>query len=133
MVLARRKHMNAQNQKVAVVTGASRGIGAAVAERLARSGFTVIVNYAESAAPAEALVRKIQQAGGKALTAKADVSSSADVRRLFDAAETAFGGVDVTQAGSTDRYFAPMAGSSDHGNDEREGENHEPTNIAGST
>jgi 3-oxoacyl-[acyl-carrier protein] reductase len=87
--------MNAQNQKVAVVTGASRGIGAAVAERLARTGFTVIVNYAESAAPAEALVRKIQQAGGKALTAKADVSSSADVRRLFDAAETAFGGVDV--------------------------------------
>jgi 3-oxoacyl-[acyl-carrier protein] reductase len=87
--------MNAQTQKVALVTGASRGIGAAVAERLARDGFTVIVNYAESAAPAEALVRKIEQAGGRALAAKADVSSSADVRRLFDAAETAFGGVDV--------------------------------------
>ena len=87
--------MSKQNQKVALVTGASRGIGAAIAQRLARDGFTVIVNYTESAAPAEALVRTIQQAGGQALAAKADVSSPTDVRRLFDAAETAFGGVDV--------------------------------------
>ncbi|MCI0572882.1 MAG: SDR family oxidoreductase [Myxococcaceae bacterium] len=87
--------MNARNQKVALVTGASRGIGAAIAERLGHDGFTVVVNYAASAAPAEALVRKLQQAGGQALAAKADISSSADVRRLFDAAETAFGGVDV--------------------------------------
>jgi 3-oxoacyl-[acyl-carrier protein] reductase len=87
--------MSKQNQQVALVTGASRGIGAAIAQRLARDGFTVIVNYTESAAPAEALVRTIQQAGGQALAAKADVSSPTDVRRLFDAAETAFGGVDV--------------------------------------
>ncbi len=87
--------MNARNQKVALVTGASRGIGAAIAERLGHDGFTVVVNYAASAATAEALVRKLQQAGGQALAAKADISSSADVRRLFDAAETAFGGVDV--------------------------------------
>ncbi|NTX07438.1 SDR family oxidoreductase [Myxococcus sp. CA040A] len=87
--------MNALTPKVALVTGASRGIGAAVARRLAQDGFTVIVNYAESAAPAEALVREIEQAGGKALAAQADVSKSADVRRLFDAAQTAFGGVDV--------------------------------------
>jgi 3-oxoacyl-[acyl-carrier protein] reductase len=87
--------MSKQNQQVALVTGASRGIGAAIAQRLACDGFTVIVNYTESAEPAEALVRKIQQAGGQALAAKADVSSPTDVRRLFDAAETAFGGIDV--------------------------------------
>ena len=87
--------MSKQNQQVALVTGASRGIGAAIAQRLARDGFTVIVNYTESAEPAEALVRTIQQAGGQALAAKADVSNPTDVRRLFDAAETAFGGVDV--------------------------------------
>ena len=87
--------MNKQIQKVALVTGASRGIGAAIAQRLASDSFTVIINYAENAAPAEALVRAIEQAGGHALAAKADVSDAADVRRLFDAAETAFGGVDV--------------------------------------
>ena len=81
--------------KVAIVTGASRGIGAAIAARLAEDGFTVVINYSGSAAPAEALARSIEEKSGKALTAQADVSDAAAVKRMFDAAEAAFGGVDV--------------------------------------
>jgi 3-oxoacyl-[acyl-carrier protein] reductase len=87
--------MTNKTSKVAIVTGASRGIGAAVAERLGQDGFTVIVNYSGDASPAEALARKIEAKGGRALTAKADVSDPVAVRGMFDAAEAAFGGVDV--------------------------------------
>jgi 3-oxoacyl-[acyl-carrier protein] reductase len=105
--------MNKQNNQVAIVTGASRGIGAAIAERLAKDGFTVVVNYAGNAEPAEALARKIEAAGGRALTAQADVSDPAAVRRMFDAAETAFGGVDVLVNNAGVMGLATLADSSD--------------------
>jgi len=87
--------MNTVTNKVALVTGGSRGIGAAVVERLAADGFAVIINFAGNVAEAEALASKIEKAGGRATTAKADVSDPAAVARMFDAADTAFGGIDV--------------------------------------
>ncbi|MDR4896546.1 SDR family oxidoreductase [Yersinia kristensenii] len=87
--------MTNTTQQVAIVTGASRGIGAAIAERLAQDGYTVLINYSRADEEAEALVRKIQQAGGNALSAQGDISDPAAVAQLFAKAETAFGGVDV--------------------------------------
>lgn len=105
--------MNTKTQQVAIVTGASRGIGAAIAERLAADGFTVIVNYSGNQALADELVRKIEQNGGRALSARADVSDAAAVAQLFDRAEQAFGGVDILVNNAGVIALAPIAEMSD--------------------
>jgi 3-oxoacyl-[acyl-carrier protein] reductase len=105
--------MSTQTNKVAIVTGASGGIGTAVAERLAKDGFTVVVNYAGNAASAQGVVARIEAAGGRAVTAKADISDVADVARMFDSAETAFGGINVLINNAGIMNLATIADSSD--------------------
>ncbi|WP_426437330.1 SDR family oxidoreductase [Bradyrhizobium genosp. P] len=105
--------MTNQTNKVALVTGASRGIGAAIAERLARDGFTVVINYPGDAKSAQTVANRIEAAGGRVLTAKADVSDASAVRGMFDAAEAAFGGVDVLVNNAGIMKLAKIADSDD--------------------
>lgn len=83
------------NGKAAIVTGASRGIGRAIALRLAQDGFAVTVNYASRVADADEVVSAIAAAGGRAIAVQGNVADAADCARLFDATEQTFGGVDV--------------------------------------
>ena len=105
--------MSALTGKVAVVTGASRGIGAAVARRLAADGAKVVVNYSRSTEAAEQVVADIVAAGGEAIAVHADVSDRDQVGRLFAAARQAFGRIDilVNNAGVLDA--APLDGMTD--------------------
>src|ERR1700726_693414 len=105
--------MTDKTSRVAIVTGASRGIGAAVAERLAGDGFPVVINYSASAGPAETLVREIEAKGGRALAAKADVSDADAMRGMFEATERAFGGVDVLVNNAGIMKLAKIADSDD--------------------
>lgn len=87
--------MNNLSGKVAIVTGASRGIGRAIAERLAKSGASVVVNYAGSVDKAEEVVTAIKSDGGQAIAVRADVSRVDEVRRLFDQTFDHFGRLDI--------------------------------------
>lgn len=105
--------MTDKTRKVAIVTGASRGIGAAIAERLAGDGFAVVVNYSASAGPAEALVGKIKASGGSALAIRADVADPASIRAMFEATEKAFGGIDALVNNAGIMTLARVADSDD--------------------
>jgi 3-oxoacyl-[acyl-carrier protein] reductase len=105
--------MNNEQQRAAIVTGASHGIGAAVAERLAHDGFAVVINYSSGSDQADTLVAKIEAAGGKAIAVKADVSDPAAVKAVFDAAEQAFGGVDVLVNNAGVMRLTPIAEADD--------------------
>jgi len=83
------------DHKVAIVTGASKGIGAAVAKALAADGAAAVVNYSSGKEGAERVVSEITRAGGNAIAIQADVSKAADVKELFDRTQKAFGPVDV--------------------------------------
>jgi 3-oxoacyl-[acyl-carrier protein] reductase len=95
--------------QVAVVTGASKGIGAAIAEHLAAAGAAVVVNYASSRAGAESVVGRIRQAGGKAVAVQADVSKPDDIRRLFAETKNAFGKLDILVNNAGIYEFSPLA------------------------
>lgn len=87
--------MAIHEKSVAIVTGSSRGIGAAAARRLAKAGAAVVTNYAHSQGEADQVVRAIEEAGGNALAVQADVGVPGGVEMLFDAAEQMYGGADI--------------------------------------
>jgi 3-oxoacyl-[acyl-carrier protein] reductase len=87
--------MNKLKNKVAIVTGASKGIGAGIAKSLAAEGAAVVVNYASSKEDADRVVAEITGKGGKAVAVQGDVSNASDVQRLFAETKRAFGKLDV--------------------------------------
>ena len=94
--------------KVAVVTGASKGIGASIAEHLADAGASVVVNYSRSKAGADAVVEKILVKGGKAIAVQADVSKPADIARLFAETKKAYGKLDILVNNAGIYEFLPL-------------------------
>jgi 3-oxoacyl-[acyl-carrier protein] reductase len=100
---------------VAIVTGGSRGIGRAIARRLGARGASVVVNYRSNRSAAEHVAAAIESSGGQALTVLADVADAAGPRRLFDAAEERFGGVDIFVNNAGSACFGSIAEATDEG------------------
>lgn len=100
--------MGKLNNKVAVVTGASKGIGAGIAKGLAAEGASVVVNYATSKEGAEHVVSEIQRSGGNAIAVQGDVSKASDVKHIFDETKKAFGKLDVLVNNAAIYEFAPI-------------------------
>lgn len=94
--------------KVAIVTGSSRGIGKAIATRLANEGATVAINYRQDAEPAEALVSELNSKGFKAQAFRADVSKPAECQTLMDEVDTAFGRLDILVSNAGVEYFGKL-------------------------
>ena len=114
------------NKQVAIVTGASRGIGRAIALRLAQKDNAVIVNYASNEAEATSVVQRIQDLGGRAHAVQADVSLAGDVRKLFDTADEVFGGVDILVNNAGVMQASPIADV-----DDEQFERHFAVNVRG--
>lgn len=95
--------------KVAIVTGASRGIGRAIAERLASDGASVVINYARSADEAQEVVKAIEEKGGLAVAVQANLSQIADIRRLFQETSDRFGKLDILVNNAGVASYKPIA------------------------
>ena len=100
--------MNKLKNKVAVVTGASKGIGASIAKHFAADGAKVVVNYASSKEGADRVVKEITDNGGIAISVQADVSKEADVTRLFEETNKAFGSLDILVNNAVYQGYAPI-------------------------
>jgi len=100
--------MNKLKNKVAVVTGASKGIGASIAKHFAAEGAKVVVNYASSKESADSVVKAITDNGGIAIAVQADVSNEADVTRLFEETQKAYGGLDILVNNAVAQGYAPI-------------------------
>ncbi|MGK5636707.1 SDR family oxidoreductase [Streptomyces sp. URMC 126] len=101
------------DRRVAVVTGASRGIGRAVSERLGTDGADVVVNYRSDEAAAAETVASVEAAGGRATAVRADAAEPAELRRLFDTAERLYGGLDIVVCNVGVARFSPVAETAD--------------------
>jgi 3-oxoacyl-[acyl-carrier protein] reductase len=101
--------------KVAVVTGASKGIGASIAEHLGAEGAAVVVNYSSSKVGADAVVKRITDKGGRAIAVQGDVSTATDITRLFAETKSAYGKLDILVNNAGIFEFAPLESiSADH-------------------